>query len=511
MISNKSGKVFGKMKKTKMFTLITLLGLVGMLSLSLMPNYSIGIIALEPESSSTIALGDVEYLIITPSLFKSELEPLALWKTQKGVYAQIEIVEEIEMYYSGYDVQEKIKNCIEFYYNTHGTEFVLLAGDHQTVPTREVFVDEGYSADGNFVGCDSYYSNFNDWDSDGDHIYAEDNDDWNLTANVYVGRLSANNAGEMQSLVARIISYESNPPVGEWMNSALLAGSMTYFDGDYYSPGDGILDYPEGDSNRFFNYVADQFYDDMIVTLLAEDSGVPEGRSDYPHNGSLTATSLWNGISDGASILGVCGHGNAPGIYRTIWDVDYDGDGLYDWVGEVGSSSVDHSYSTPMIHTGISGYTNPSGMLSMTYLMGCSNGNFTTPGVDSLAEYMLKTVSIGSIGGDRIVWGEDNWTERAYGGWYSEGLAYRFFEQLDIYDQPGKALALAKQDYCEDNATLNMSENTWIYEPKWSEKTVKHFNYFGDPEVHIWMSIPEQLDAIWTEFNRYSYTDRCFR
>jgi hypothetical protein len=155
----------------------------------------------------------------------------------------------------------------------------------------------------------------------------------------------------MHSLVARIISYESNPPVGEWMNTALLAGSMTYFDADYYSPGDGVLDYPEADGNRFFNYVADQFYDDMTVTLLAEDEGIAAGRSDYPHNGSLTATSLWSGISDGASILGVLGHGNAPGIYRTIWDDDKDGDGLFDWVSEVGSTKYDHYYSTPMIHT----------------------------------------------------------------------------------------------------------------------------------------------------------------
>jgi len=146
--------------------------------------------------------------------------------------------------------QEKIKNCIDYYHSTYGTEFVLLAGDHQDVPTREVYIDEAYPYDGDLVGCDSYYSNLNNWDSDGDHIYAEDNDDWNLTADVYVGRLSANDISEMKSLVARIINYESNPPVGEWMNSALLAGSMTYFDGDYNSPGDGVLDYPEGDSNR---------------------------------------------------------------------------------------------------------------------------------------------------------------------------------------------------------------------------------------------------------------------
>jgi len=480
--------------------LISLLALVGSFAISIAPNPARENISIQPLSSSPIIGEDVKYLIITTNEFKSRLESLALWKSQKGLNAQIETVENIELLYSGYDTPAKIKACIEDYYSNYNTEFVLLAGDHQHVPTRLAYVDEGYP-DGDYVGCDSYYGNFNNWDSDGDLIYGEDNDDWNLTANVYVGRLSANTAGEMQTLVNRIILYESDPPVGDWMKTALFAGSMTYFNSDEYAPGDGVLDYPEADGNRFFNYVYDQFYDNWTVTLLAEDSGIPEGRSDYLHNASLTATSLKQGIDNGASILGVLGHGNAYGIYRTIWNTDRDGDGLFDWVGAVASQSYDYKSSIPMIDAYASGYTNPSDMLSVTYLMGCSNGNFTTLGVDSLAEYMLKTVSIGSIGGDRIVWGEDNWTERVYGGWYSEGLAYRFFEQLNTHDQPGRAFALAKQDYCEDNVTLNMSLNTWIDEPRWSEKTLKQFNYFGDPELHVWMAIPEALNATWTDYN----------
>ncbi|MHA1452409.1 MAG: hypothetical protein ACTSRD_06065 [Promethearchaeota archaeon] len=66
------------MKKAQLFALITLLGLLGMLSIAITPNYSLEILTIEPESSSTIALGDVDYLIIAPSLFESELEPLAL-------------------------------------------------------------------------------------------------------------------------------------------------------------------------------------------------------------------------------------------------------------------------------------------------------------------------------------------------------------------------------------------------------------------------------------------------
>ncbi|MHA1374384.1 MAG: C25 family cysteine peptidase [Promethearchaeota archaeon] len=488
------------MKYKKLLILVSLTILITTFSLTIPSNQEIKKFDFESLASSNLNDGDVEYLIITTNEFKPRLSSLVLWKSQKGLNARIETVEDIEILYSGYDTSAKIKACIDDYHSNNNTEFVLLAGDHQHIPSRMAYVDEGYTwgGDGDYVACDSYYANLNNWDTDGDNIYAEDADDWSLTADVYVGRLSANDASEMQMLVNRIISYETNPPVGEWMNRALFAGAMTYFEGDNYAPGDGISDYPEADSNRFFNYIYDRFYDDWTVTLLAEDGGIPEGRSDHPHNASLTAGSLEAEIMNGASILGVYGHGNAVGISRTIWDTDYDGDGLFDWNGEM-ASHYDESTSIRMIHTNTSEYSMTDNMFSVCYLMGCSNGNFTTLGVDSLAEYMLKTVSIGSIGGDRVIWGEDNWTERSFGGWYDEGLAYRFYEQLDSYDQPGKAFALAKQDYQEDRVTYGYNE--WIPEPRWCEKIQKQFNYFGDPELHIWMAIPEILNATWVEKN----------
>jgi hypothetical protein len=505
VISQKWKGIEKNMKRKNLLVLITLVTLMGSFWVSNSPNIVKETLPLSPIAASLQAGTDVEYLIITINDFKNELEPLALWKTQKGVNAEIVTTNEINLFYSsGYDLAERIKMCIADYALLLNTKFVLLAGDHQDIPTREVYIQENYFGDGNYVGCDSYYTNFNNWDSDGDHIYAEDTDDWNLTPDVYVGRLSVNTEQEMKMLADRIILYESNPPVGEWMNTALFAGAMTYFNADEYGGpgGDNNLDYPEADGNRFFNYVYDQFFTDMQVTLLAEDqSGTSvgsNGTSQYFHNGSLTAESLEEGIWNGTSILGVLGHGNAVGVYRTIWDVDRDDDGLFDWNDGVASSAYDYYHSEFMIHTDYSYYSAHNNMYPLTYLMGCSNGNFTTLGTDSLAEYMLKTVSIGSIGADRIVWGEDNWTERAYGGWYSEGLAYRFFEQLNTNDQPGKAMALAKQDYSEDLLIYNTSSN-WAWEPKWSEKTLKHFNYFGDPELHIWMKIPEVINATWTE------------
>jgi len=115
------------MKKSNLITLIALLGLVGMLTLSAVPNSVISLSITELKSSAGGSSDDVEYLIITSSIFESQLEPLALWKSQKGLNAKIEIVSEIDYFYSGYDTEARIKACIEDYYTNNGTKFVLLA------------------------------------------------------------------------------------------------------------------------------------------------------------------------------------------------------------------------------------------------------------------------------------------------------------------------------------------------------------------------------------------------
>ncbi len=101
------------------------------------------------------------------------------------------------------------------------------------------------------------------------------------------------------------------------------------------------------------------------------------------------------------------------------------------------------------------------------------------------------------------MWGEDQWYERAHGGWFVEGLGYRFWEQLFQHNQPGKALALAKADYASDR--ISSSEPKEYSE--WGNKTLKQFNLLGDPEIPIWLSIPKQLNvSIQEPFNNSTNT-----
>ncbi|NVM19317.1 MAG: hypothetical protein HWN80_16545, partial [Candidatus Lokiarchaeota archaeon] len=184
----------------------------------------------QPHNINSISLnisatnGTVDYLIITTENFETILEPLARWKTQKGVISKIEIVNDINLEYSGGSLPEKIKNCIMDYQSNNNTQWVLLAGDQNHVPTKYIVCDDGFSDDGDVVSCDSYYGDIdNDWSLT----------DFDYEAEVYIGRLTANNDSEMQSLVQRILTYEKNPPIGNWMSHAMFAGAILQFDIDW--------------------------------------------------------------------------------------------------------------------------------------------------------------------------------------------------------------------------------------------------------------------------------------
>ena len=64
----------------------------------------------------------IDYLLITPAEFVDEFQPLADWKTLKGVKAEIVTLEDIEAnpLYAGVDEAERIRSCIASYRDLHG-------------------------------------------------------------------------------------------------------------------------------------------------------------------------------------------------------------------------------------------------------------------------------------------------------------------------------------------------------------------------------------------------------
>ncbi len=430
----------------------------------------------------------VDYLIITTENFKPYLEPLARWKTQKGLVAKIELIDDIRQHYSGSNRAEKIKNCIIDYYNNYCTQWILLAGDVHDVPSQDIIALDNFPIDGNTVSCDSYYTDLdNDWDLNNDGKWGYWGDEFDFEPEVYVGRLPADNEVQMKLLVQRIIAYEKSPTIGPWMSHALFASSILYFDQDWNN--DSVVDFGECDDNRVNNFIKTILPDNWTSTVLAQTEGV-KGTS-YYNDSCLNYNTLKNNIDEGCSIGTIFAHGSPTGMAIDKWLVDYDGDLLFDYINSPfeGGTPFDVMQRDTLFHTSYMDFEPEDNKMGIFYFGSCSTGTFDHP-TECLAERFLKKAAIGVIAGSQVVWGEDQWYERDHGGWFIEGLGFRFYEQLFQYNQPGKALALAKADYVSDR--INSSEPKEY--PEWGNKTLKQYNLLGDPEVPIWLSIPKQLN-----------------
>lgn len=483
------------MKKKFHFSVILFIGFLLVLPTIISGNQMVRVVGGKSVSLPAEDLQNVDYLIITGDILNETLKPLAEWKSQKGLQSLIISVEDISDDFSGIDLPEKIKNCINDFYLYNNTTWVLLAGDFDTVPTREAYALESnpeFPYDGDTVSCDYYYSDLDhDWDSNNDGLWGSDDDEKDYTAEVYVGRLCTNDKTEMENLVQNIIEYETDPDVGPWMTSALYAGAMLVFDSDYDD--DDVVDFEECDANRPNNFLANRSTENWTSLIMAEDEGLKN--SSYYYDLPLNFTGLQEQINNGFSTGVIVGHGWPQGMVRTLFETDHDGDGLFDYTADPyyeGGSEIDEDSTSLLITTDIT--LDPiNNRLGMYYLGGCSTGTFDDSD-DCLSEYFLKNAAIGCIAGSRVVWGEDQWTEREHGGWYSDGLNIRFWEQLFIYNQPGKAFSYAKADYVADRESLGEDADGKIYYGDWEQKVLKQFNLLGDPEVNLWQTIPENLN-----------------
>lgn len=180
-----------------------------------------------------ISANEVKYVIITNDELKGAFQPLADWKTRKGVPAKVVTVSSIAANYSGNDTPEKIRNFIKDASMNCSTGWVLLGGDTDVVPCRGAYgnvsgaaASDDYWVDYN-IPSDLYYSGLDgNWNADGDSIYGEVEDGVDLYPDVFVGRAPANTIAEVRTFVDKMLKYEKNPPVDYELDILFLAEKL---------------------------------------------------------------------------------------------------------------------------------------------------------------------------------------------------------------------------------------------------------------------------------------------
>ena len=216
------------------------ISLIGILILS---GLGAGAFSIKKTSIQQIKTDEYDMVIIAPNSFSNALQPLIQHKNDHDVSCFLQTTETIYSEYNGRDDAESIKLFIKDAIETYDIKYVLLIGGRIRqsfrwyVPVRYANVDDGVMHKkilSDLYFADIYKENgeFEDWDSDGDGIFAEWNgflaeDKIDLIPDISLGRLPCRNTQEVVDIVQKIIYYENNAYQQNQFHNILLIGGDT--------------------------------------------------------------------------------------------------------------------------------------------------------------------------------------------------------------------------------------------------------------------------------------------
>ena len=396
-----------------------------------------------------------EYLIVTSPELASSFQPLANWKTKKGVKAGIVSLDTILTNYPGRDNAERLRSfLIEAYHR--GTIWVLLGGDEDVVPVRYAYPTNTSTVPSypNQQICDLYFSDVDgQWDLDNDGVWGEPQQDSpDIYPDLFVGRIPASNSAEASAFVDKLITYEKNPGGGtfDYLARALWVSSdqMRDWDGGIGQQGLLATDIPS-------NFSQD------LSTLIESPTG--DAENPFGPDGETCVDQM----NQGWGIIGVLAHGKSSGFVAKSnltngnpksWVLTYAGDA--DGQGHMTNLGNHQEYG-------------------IMYSIACSQSAIDVDkypymgGEPCVAEFYPLVSQKGGV----AFLGNTRW------GWVS--VSYKLFEEFlrSLFDEDldhhlGVAEALSRCAY-----------------PGYRDIDYGH-NLFGDPEMQVWTQTPSSLMVI---------------
>ena len=250
------------------------------------------------------ALPEYEILIITTETYAASFEDYIALYAGQGLRVRVTTTQDIYAAMSGRDNKEKIRNYIIDEYEKNGISMVMLGGDVDVVPHRNLwcFAQQGYEDQ---VPSDSYYAcldgTLND---DGDNKWGEVGED-DILPELAVSRLPFHNANELQLILNKTFSYLTAPVLGEF-HQPILAGE--HLGDGYYASSD--LERLVGTSN-FNGYTTHCYPEDYDFVRVYET----------PYH-SWNPNELAAAINSGAQYVNHFGHANTTYVAGwSNWDI----------------------------------------------------------------------------------------------------------------------------------------------------------------------------------------------
>jgi len=361
--------------------------------------------------------GPYDHVIISSSTDASSWQPLADWHTKQGLKDIVVDTTSIYANYSGSDNPAKIRNFITDAKNNWGAIYFLLCGENSAVPFKyRTYAEES-------IPSDEYYSDFDD--------------DW--VCEVFVGRLTAQGATEINLSIQKVLKYEQDPPLTDYiLDTTLLGMDLSTVEHD------GILTRGEYLKQRIdSSYIPPRFTITEVYDTQPRDH----------------TQDFFDALNNGQNLVNHNDHSN---------------------IGVLGVGYLNHGglFSSADVDT----LTNTN-KTSNIFSIGCLANAMDDPnGHDCIAEHFViyNNLKAGV-----------SFTGNTRSGWFYYEDPYSLSAQLDEYWWRGlfsyKKYRLGETlAYTKNNCPL--SGEIWQY-CHWS------LNLLGEPAMSVWTDTPKALDA----------------
>ena len=204
-------------------------------------------------------------LILAPDSFKLTLKPFIDWKKQKGIPVYFVASDSV----SGYS---GVKNLVTQFYIEKKILYLLIAGDHQQVPSYSGLYGAGDNHYGYLAGADFYLD-------------------------ISVGRFPAETRNQLASMISKSINYEKGIGFGTEIINYLGISSGEK----------NIGDQAETDDQHIQNIGSELFNSGFSSSLISP---------------TLNSLSISSGINRGCGIMCYSGHGNEYMLKTTGFGAD---------------------------------------------------------------------------------------------------------------------------------------------------------------------------------------------
>jgi hypothetical protein len=410
-----------------------------------------------------------DYVIITTeNLYNAITSSMFLgWKTLIGFNIKIVNITDNEIAsQAGQDLPEKIRNFLRSYYPNWGIKYVLIVGNHATIPMRYCYPDptnhrfDIFDWTSGEVPTDYYYadlssSDSDSWDLDGDGYYGEYGQDMpDFFPEVYVGRIPTNVKSRITYTLDKLVTFEQD--TGEWKENALHAGAFFYFTNEEFSGN------PAMDGAKLSYYIENDIMNGWTISHYSEQEGLETSVYNWP---ALNEAAFINDWRNGQySVVNWQGHGWTNRVARKVWSWD-NGNGVPEgneisWPDFINiNSNLDDDF--------------PSVVTAESCYVGCpepaSGGNL---GIDLLTDPSMGA-SIGVIASARSPYGSFDWPSNPGG---SDSIIYEFNRfMINDSKKVGEALYDSKY-FCNYNYG-------WDHYAEYLDMFT--FNLFGEPSLAI--------------------------